>query len=83
MTEVEPDYSQYSRKDLHSALSRIDREKYPERVTRIKEAINKFRTRTAKNSEEESGKTDAETLFGMVILEVIFCCLLIFLCIKM
>ena len=83
MTEAEPDYSQYSRKDLHSALSHIDREKYPARVKRIREAITKLKTRPAKNREEESGKTDAETLFGMVILEVIFCCLLIFLCIKM
>ena len=83
MTEVEPDYSRYSRKDLHSVLSHIDREKYPERVKRIREAIAKFKTRPAKNSEENSGKTDAETLFGMVILEFIFWCLLIFLCIRM
>jgi len=80
MTEIEPDYSKYSREDLHSVLSHIDRRKYPERVKRVKDALYRLRFSPAKNVKENSEKTDGETAFYIVVFEIAFWVFLLLLC---
>ena len=80
MPNSEPDYSKYSREELHSVLSHIDREKYPERVKRVKAAIQKLRIRPAKKPEKEEGKTDFESVSIMIITEVAFWLIVLLLC---
>ena len=80
MPNSEPDYSKYSREDLHSVLSHIDRDRYPERVKRVKAAIQKLRIQPAKKVEKEQGKTDFESMSIMIITEVAFWLIVLLLC---
>jgi len=81
MPELEPDYSKYSREELHSVLSWIDREKYPERVRRVREAILRLKTSMAKKPELELREKDSEPMIILLISEVAFWLIVILLCV--
>lgn len=42
MRNINPNYSEYSLKELYEAVDAVDREKYPERYNEIKKCINEL-----------------------------------------
>jgi len=79
MDKVEPDFSTFSRDDLYYVLDRIDHNKYPERVARIKEALIGLKANPrANNSEQKAKITGVEKIFLWIVIEILFACLIIF-----